>query len=80
MCESMLGAVRHASLESFTFYVAHPAPESALVVLQLRQTLRGLRRGNVLKFKSGGYHDKLEEAQGRAPFQKVMTAFEACGL
>ena len=44
LCESMLGAMRHASLESLTFYVAHPAPECALVVLQLRQTLRGLRR------------------------------------
>ena len=84
VCESMLGAVRHASLESFTFYVAHPAPECMLVVLQLRHTLRGLRRGNVLKFISGGnlcgFDKELQEAQGRAPFQKVMTAFEACGL
>ena len=49
MCTSMLGAVRHANLASLTFYFAHPAPECALMVLQLRQMLKGLGRGNMLK-------------------------------
>ena len=82
VCESMVGAVRHASLASLTFYVVHPAPECALMVLQLRQTLRGLRRGNVLKFElpEKWFESELQEAQGRAPFQKFMTALEACGL
>ena len=83
MCASMLGAVRHASLASFTFIVAHPAPECALMVLQLRQTLRDLRRGNALKFKYwewGRFDGALRKAQGRAPFQKFKTALEACGL
>ena len=84
MCAPMLGAVRHANLENLTFYVAHPAPESALMVLQLRQTLKGLRRGSVLKFDLGGKlivsDSVLQEAQGRAPVQKFMAALEACGL
>ena len=50
MCNSMLGAVRHASLASLVFHIAHPAPECALMVLRLSQALRGLKRGNVLTF------------------------------
>ena len=73
MCDSMLGAVRHASLASITFRVAHPAPDCAPMVLQLRQTLRGLRRSSVLEFKLPGIlgvlDDAWQKAQGRAPLQ-----------
>ena len=50
LSEALLGAVRHASLASVTFSSAHPAPECALVLLQLSQALRRLRRGSVLRF------------------------------
>ena len=82
MCTSMLGAVRHASLASLTFCMAHPAPECALMVLQLRQMLRGLRRGNVLRIAPPWRwsDDALQQAQGRAPLHKFLTALEACGL
>ena len=86
LCESLLGAVRHASLASLILWVAHPAPECALAVLQLGQALRRLRRGRVLRWWEDGavagkaYEPFLQEAQGRAPFQKFMAAMEACGL
>ena len=60
------------------------APECALMVLQLRRMFRGLRRGSVLEFvlpKPWIVLDSaLQEAQGRAPLQKFMTALEACAL
>ena len=84
MCESLLGAVRHASLASLTFCVAHPAPGCAQMALQLSQVLKRLRRGSVLNFVTNeGWcliDDALQEAQGRAPLQKFMAALEACGL
>ena len=84
MCTSMLGAAQHASLTSLTFHIAHPAPECALMVLQLQQTLRGMGRGSVLEFglpwKWDSLDNALQEAQGPAPLQKFMTALEACAL
>ena len=86
LCESLLGAVRHASLASLTLWAAHPAPECALALLQLCQVLRRLRRGRVLRWWKDGvvagkpFEPFLQEAQGRAPFQQFMAAMEACGL
>ena len=86
LCESLLGAVRHASLASLTLCAAHPAPECALALLQLCQVLRRLRQGRVLRWWKDGvvagkpFEPFLQEAQGRAPFQKFMAAMEACGL
>ena len=40
MCNSMLRAVRHVRSASLAFCFLYPAPECALTVLQLRQTLR----------------------------------------
>ena len=48
LSSSLLGAVRHASLTSLTFCLAHPAPECALVVLQLKRALMRVGRGHVL--------------------------------
>ena len=49
LCPSMLGAVQHASLITLEFCYAHPALFCTLVVLQLSQALRSLRRGRVLR-------------------------------
>ena len=75
LCESMQGAVRHASLASLIFCVAHPAPECAAMVLQLSQALRRLRRGRVLRFVNVKredmfceYNQVLEDP--RMPFHK----------
>ena len=85
LCESMQGAVRHASLASLTFCVAHPALECAAMVLQLSQALRRLRRGRVLKFVDlrregifSDYNHLLKDPE--APFHKFKVASEACGL
>ena len=83
LCTSVLGAVRHASLASLVFQIAHPAPECALMVLRLGQALRGLRRGRVLDVVlPSAYHldEAVQRAQGRAPIQKFMGALVACGL
>ena len=52
LCETVLGAVRHASLASLCFTFADPAPECALAVLQLGQALARLGRGSVLEFNT----------------------------
>ena len=86
LCESLLGAVRHASLVSLTLLGAHPAPESALAVLELGKVLRHLRQGRVLRCSGEGLvagkfiEPFLQEAQGRAPFQQFIAAMAACGL
>ena len=83
LCQSLPGAVRHASLAALCFGATHPAPECAPVVLQLSQALRRLGRGSVLRLDSrkrcGFVGYALEEAQGRAPFQRFQAAIEACG-
>ena len=86
LCESLLGAVRHPCLAKFHFRLAHPAPECAMVVLQLGRALRRLGRGSMLQFhtegvvQGQGYERAVREAQGRAPLQKFMAGMEACGL
>ena len=80
MCNIVQGAVRHASLVSLVFRMAHPAPECALMVLRLSHALRGLRRGSVLTFVLLEDCPALQSAQGRAPLQRFMGALEACGL
>ena len=69
------------------FWLAHPAPECPLTVLQLSQALRRLGRGSVLKLVSEAYglpnywlQTGLQSAQGRAPFQAFRAALEAGGL
>ena len=84
-CESVLGAVRHASLASLCFSVAHPAPECVPVVLQLSQALRRLRLRSVLRFENkegwSAFDGALRrDVQGHAPFQKFKAAYEACAL
>ena len=82
LCLSILGAVRHASLACLCFGSAHPAPECALMMLQLSQELRRMGRGSVVRFVNSNWRcgRALHEAQGRAPCQKFMAALEACGL
>ena len=86
LCESLLGAVRHPCLAKFHFRLAHPAPECAMVVLQLGRALRRLGRGSLLQFLTEGVVQgqllarAVREAQGRAPLQKFMAGMEACGL
>ena len=50
LCESMLRAVRCASLVSIAFHNSHPAPGCAQMVLQLHQALKRVGRGSVLSF------------------------------
>ena len=79
-CSSVLGAVRHASLVSLCFALAHPAPECEPRVLQLSQALGRLRPGGVLNIVNTDHLHKLEAAQGQAPFSKFIAAVEAYGL
>ena len=80
VCESMLGATGHASLTSLEFCLAYPAPESAMVILQLSQALRKLGRGNLLKLvdNSGLEHDLADSAV--SPFCMFEVALKVCGL
>ena len=86
LCKSVLGAVRHASLMSLSFCLAHPAPECALVVLQLKRALMGVSRGGVLNIVDEpeleqifDWHRQLY-GDALAPFHKFKGALEACGL
>lgn len=86
LCDSMLGAVRHASLRSISFYLAHPAPECALVVLQLSQALKRLRRDSMPiitcrgVYKGSYLEHALLAAKGQAPFQRCTAALDVCRL
>ena len=85
LCESMLGAVGHASLARMSFTHSHPAPGCALTVLQLGQALHRLGRGSVLRFESSYIHDKyvekeLQGAQTLPPFYKFKVALQSYGL
>ena len=82
LCMSILGAVRHARLASIAFTVSYPAPECALIVLQLSQALRRLGRGSVLSFKSDypdGSHAEqaLQSAHALPPLHKFHVALHA---
>ena len=79
LCMSLPGgAVQHASLASICFCNAHPAPECALMVLQLSQALRRMGRGSVESIVEGFMHGQA--AQGQAPCQKFTAALAACEL
>ena len=78
LSNNMLGAVQHSSLTTICFCNAHPAPESALMVLQLSQALKGLGRGRVVSRMWEHLRIAAEDVQ--APCQKFMTALQACGL
>ena len=85
LCESFLGAVRHASLTKHCFSIAHPAPHCAPMVLQLSQALKRNGRGSVLKLVEAdrGYEigQVLKRQQtASTPFYKFKVALEACGL
>ena len=82
LCRALLGAVRHARLAALAFIFAHPAPECALVVLQLGQALMTSRPGSVLR--SEGSCDMYGRGHGRgkyaqAPFNKFKAALKECG-
>ena len=84
MRDSMLGAVRHASLASVVFNLAHPAPGCAPMVLQLSQALKKRMRGGVLrlvdKCGEGDCNRTLQSAQGPEPFTKFKVAIDSCEL
>ena len=83
LCASLLGAVRHASLASLSFWYAHPAPLCRGVVLQLGQGLRRENQGSVLTVQNsynreGRFSER--SPHGRAPTHNFVAALEACGL
>ena len=85
MCDSMLGAARHASLASLVFNLAHPAPGCALMVLQLSQALkRRMRGGSALRAvdrdRIVDFYHSPQSAQGPAPFTKFKVAIDSCQL
>ena len=90
LCESMLGVVRHASLASIAFNIAHPAPKCALMVMQLSRALRRLGRGSVLSFKNymygmssdapGCIESAFQSAHALPPLHKFLVAFQAYGM
>ena len=85
LCESVLGAVRHASLASIAFELSHPAPGCALAALQLAQALSQLGRGRVLRFavprRYGQYvEQELQSAQALPPIYRLKVALQLCGL
>ena len=90
LCESMLGAVRHASLMSIAFNIAHPAPQCALMVMQLSRAFRRLGRGSVLSFKNymygmngdarGCIEPAFQSAHTLPPLHKFLVALQAYGM
>ena len=87
LCKSMPSAARHASLTSIAFVASHPAPDCALMVLQLIRVLRQLGRGGVVSIKSCGTKDRHGHAEHTSqvahalpPFNKFLVAVQACGL
>ena len=83
LCMSLPGGVvGHTSLASIFFNSAHPAPECALMVLQLSQELRRLRRGSLLKLEhysepENRWADRaLRRAQSLPPFHRFKAAME----
>ena len=86
LCMSLpAGIVQHTSLASMCFCDAHPAPECALMVLQLSQALRQVGRGSVLKLANGAESERwadraLQSAEPLPPFHKFKAALELCAL
>ena len=83
LCMSLLGgAVRHTSLESICFLSAYPSQECAPMVLQLRQELRRLRRGSILKLINiGGFEntwaDRVLRGEALPPLHKFHGRHDA---
>ena len=71
VCESVVGVVRHASLQCFYFSASYPAPVCMPVVLQLSLALTRLGRGSVLKVESWdacvAFQQALQNVQVQAP-------------
>lgn len=82
MCTTMLGAAWHKSLTSLDFITSHPAPECALMVLQLRQALKQVNRGSVLRFGTPYRLAErgLADARALPPSVIFNVALLACGL
>ena len=82
MCTSMPGAVRHASLTSMQFCMSHPAPECAIMLLQLGQALNQVKRGSVLRVYDLGFGvaEQGYEDEQLAPLFMFKIALQACGL
>ena len=85
LCESMLGAVRHASLTSMAFITSHPAPKCALMVMQLSQALRRSGRGGVLSFErdeieGSDTEHAIQSAHALPPLHKFLVALQAYGM
>ena len=79
-CDSLPSVVRHPSLASLRFGSAHPAPECALMVLQLSQALKQLGRVNMLRCLYGGEWACLGVQDAQAAFTRFQAALQACGL
>ena len=86
LCESIAGAVRHASLTGLCFCIAYPAPECAPMVLQLSQALRRNGRGSVLKLAKaergcnrGTFYERLLHTAS-TPVHSFKVALEASRL
>ena len=80
LSRSVLGAARHASLASLSFYNAHPTPKCAPAVLQLSQEFWRLGWGSVLGCVCDLPYprDELPDAQGRTPSQEFMAELDVC--
>ena len=77
LCPSLLGALRHASLDNLCFKTAYPAPKCALAVLQLCREFRRLRRGSAVTCVCEGPPDMPWEL--RAAWLKFKADINACG-
>ena len=80
LCDLLLGAMRHASLVRLDFVLAYPAAECVLVVLQLSQALKRVRRGSVLRCLGDSELKPSWEDLTRSPIHHFWGAFRACGL
>ena len=79
LCEALLGATRHASLDCLTFHLAYPAPECAVALLQLSQAFGRLGRGYLFELmdESGVEHDPADLAI--SPYHMFRAALKLCG-
>ena len=85
VCTSMPGAAHHANLMRLIFCMAHPAPQCALMVLQLGRALKDLGRGRVLEVLNDSEECNTVDhglllAKGPPPFDQFKAALAACGL
>ena len=82
-CESVVGAVWHATLTRLVFGVTYPAPKCAPRVLQLLQAFKQQGRGGVFQYDCSdideipGHATLLEDLSA---FKKFAVAMQACGV